>query len=333
MNEATPRRYSGSLLERADALFAFAPSAYPVPAAKAGAAHEDSEAVANPVVIEKGKAALPPLDPVVEAETLDPIAGQEPMPVVLRAKPGPTGTVSIDRDRLEERGLIVPGAAITALAEEFRLIKRQLLLTANAVARDDAVRAKRILVCSAQPDDGKTFCALNLALSLASERDTEVLLIDADFAKPDVLETLDVDEVPGLLDALADPDLDPETLVIRTDIPKLTLLSAGTRTTNDTELVASDRARDVLDRLAENTRRIVVLDSSPTLAASPASVLALNVGQIMMVVRADRTSESDLREAVAMLDGCEHIQLVLNGVSFQPSGNRFGSYYGQETSR
>ena len=77
-------------------------------------------------------------------------------------------------------------------------------------------------------------------------------------------------------------------------------------------------------------RRIVIFDSPPALAASPASVLAAHVGQVMMVVRADATGESDLREAVQLLDGCDHLQLVLNAVSYTPGGARFGSYYGQE---
>ena len=108
------------------------------------------------------------------------------------------------------------------------------------------------------------------------------------------------------------------------------MLPAGTKTNSDTELLASDRARAILDGLAKaNPRRIVIFDSPPALAASPAAVLAAQAGQVMLVVRADRTSESDLREAVNVLDGCEHIQLLLNSVSFQPGGRRFGNYYGE----
>ncbi len=186
-----------------------------------------------------------------------------------------------------------------------------------------------ILVCSAQPDEGKTFCAINLALSMAAEKDVEILLVDADFAKPDVLVRLGLPEGPGLLDALAGSVAHVEDCIIDTDIPQLSVLPAGTKTNMDTELLASERARAILDGLgAANPRRIVIFDSPPALAASPASVLAGQAGQVMLVVRADRTSESDLREATAMLDACEHIQLVLNGVSFQPGGRRFGSYYG-----
>ncbi len=242
------------------------------------------------------------------------------------------GPVAIDRGMLAEKGMIVPGAPVGPLAEEFRLIKRQLLITRERIAGSDAPdKARSVLVCSARPAEGKTFCAVNLALSIAAERDTEVLLIDADFAKPDVLRRLGLDDATGLLDALADPSLDPETLVIRTDVPHLSVLGAGTKTAHDTELLASARTRAVIARLlAANPRRLLIFDSPPALAASPAAVLAMLVGQVMMVVRADRTPEGELREAVSLLDGCEHISLVLNAVSFVPGGARFGSYYGQE---
>jgi exopolysaccharide/PEP-CTERM locus tyrosine autokinase len=215
------------------------------------------------------------------------------------------------------------------LAEEFRLVKRQLLLTARAIEESGGTRSQTILVCSAKPGEGKTFCSINLALSLAAERDVEVLLVDADFAKPDVMARLGLDDGPGLLDALADPAIDVETCIVRTDIPKLSLLPAGTRTNDDTELLTSRRTYQVLDALVSNDpSRIVIFDSPPALAASPASVLAAGVGQVMMVVRADHTGDSDLREAVQLLDGCAHIQLVLNSVTFTPGGARFGSYYG-----
>jgi protein-tyrosine kinase len=188
-------------------------------------------------------------------------------------------TVAVDRNRLRENGFIVPGSAPGSLAEEFRIVKRQLLLNASGAATGKPLeRGRMILVCSAQPNDGKTFCAVNLALSLASERDTEVLLVDADVAKPEILSTLGIEGGPGLMDALEDPSIDVERLIIRTDIPKLSVLAAGRQANNDTEMLASARTKYVLDGLASNhPTRIIIFDSAPALAASPASVLALNV--------------------------------------------------------
>ena len=225
----------------------------------------------------------------------------------------------------------MPDAAPGSLAEEFRIVKRQLLLNASGAASGKPLeRGRMILVCSAQPNDGKTFCAVNLALSLASERDTDVLLVDADVAKPEVLSTLGIEGGPGLMDALEDPSIDVESLIIRTDIPKLSVLAAGRQANNDTEMLASARTKQVLDGLASNhPNRIIIFDSAPALAASPASVLALNVGQVMMVVRADRTTESELRDALALVDGCPNISLLLNGSSYFGGNHSFGSYYGQ----
>ncbi len=246
--------------------------------------------------------------------------------------PPPSDIAMIDRTMLAEKGMLVPGAPVGALAEEFRLIKRQLLLTAHEVgAGPKGQRARTLLVGSGKPGEGKTFCAINLAISLAAERDVEILLVDADFAKPDIMASLGLDDSTGLLDILADPSIDPEACVVRTDVPQLSLLPAGKRSHSDTELLASRRTEQVLDRLLEaNPHRIIVFDTPPALAASPASVLALLVGQVMLVVRADRTTEAEVREAVQLLDGCEDIALVLNSASYEPGRGRFGSYYGQE---
>lgn len=262
-----------------------------------------------------------PVPPPFEAAPLVAEPAFVPVPVVRER-------VAIDREMLAGRGMLIPGAAVTPLAEEFRLIKRQLLIAADEVAKSDSVKARAILICSARPGDGKTFSAANLALSLAAERDVEVLLVDADVAKPDVPRVLGFEHGPGLLDAIGDAGVDVESLVLDTDIPQLQILRAGTRGHADTELLASTRARQVIGGLAHaNPRRIVLFDSPPVLAASPAAVLAGLVGQVMLVVRADRTSEGDLREAVAQLGECDRVSLVLNSVSLRPGGNRYGDYY------
>lgn len=303
MNDVTPRKFTGSLLERAAEVYDFGD-------------HFRTRKDEPFAMTDAPR-------PIAQVQA-EPVAAAAPKPFAASGFSTP-----IDRDHLAEHGFLVPGAAVSMLAEEFRLVKRQLLLTARAIDEAGGTRSHTILVCSAKPGEGKTFCSINLALSLAAERDVEVLLVDADFAKPDVMARLGLEEGPGLLDALADPAIDVERCVVRTDIPKLSLLPAGTHSNDDTELLTSKRTDQVLDALiAADPRRIVIFDSPPALAASPASVLAAAVGQVMMVVRADKTGDSDLREAVALLDGCEHIQLVINSVTFTPGGARFGSYYG-----
>lgn len=234
----------------------------------------------------------------------------------------------IDRERLRELGMIVPEAGATELLEEFRIIKRQVL--AAALAAEDAA-ARRVLVCSPLPGDGKTFCATNLAIAMAGERGGEVLLVDADFAKPSILSTLGLPQGPGLMDALADPSLKVEDLVLATDIAGLYVLPAGRQTTADSEWLASARTAEVLDRLTRGApNRMVVFDSPPALAASPAADLARHMGQAILVARVDRTGRNALEDAVQLLAGCPDIKLLLNATHFSPSGRRFGTYYGYE---
>lgn len=404
MTDQTPftpgRGKSGSLIERADAMFDFARLAGG-PAAPAQAPVQQA-APAAPQAAPPAPQAAPIVPPVVQAAppsvvqppVSQPPAAEEPAPQPVEARqvfqvpaaqpasPGPfaapepaamppppahmrgmadvvPGSVPefapahptvasaeaqqrvsirpsiqpvqrVDRERLRERGFIIPEGPVTGLSEEFRIIKRQLLLAANGDDDNEPLEhGKRILVCSALPAEGKTYSSINLALSIAAERDNDVLLVDADFAKPSVLSSLGIQGKRGLMDALADPAVAIEDLIIQTDIPGLSVLPAGSRINNDTEILASSRTRSVLDRLTRNNpSRIVIFDSPPALAASPASELAMHVGQCVVVVRADKTTESALNDALSLLAGCDNIQLLLNGVRFSPTGRRFGSYYG-----
>lgn len=318
MNDQTPRRMSGSLLERAAQAYDLTPQ-FPAVPGEAPPVH-DEVAGGSPAPVERELLTGPSFAAIDELP-------RSPVSASVRR------TVSIDREKLAEAGMIVPGAPVTALAEEFRLVKRHLLNTARTIRASDADKSRMILVASAKPNDGKTFCAINLALSLAAERDVEILLVDADFAKPDILAQLGADEGPGLLDVLNGSVASVEDCIVDTDVPQLSVLPAGTKSVADTELLGSERADAILAGLASaNPRRIVIFDSPPILAASPASALAGHVGQVLLVVRADKTSEGDLREAVALLDDCEQVQLLLNSVSFQPGGRRYGgygAYYGE----
>ncbi len=313
-----------SLLERAAEMYDFgaalrgpASATEVVPEPVAAPAPPPAEPVPAPVAVEAPKPVLAPVP-----EPVRPVIARQPASVA------DGNEADISREMLAANGFIVPGAPMTALAEEFRLLKRQLLSDVAAAKRQSEEKRRSVLVCSAQPKEGKTFCAINLALSLAGESELEVLLVEADFLKPDTLGRLGIPSGPGFVDALLDPDVDPESFVIRTDVPGLSVLPAGAKTNNVPELLASDRSREVLAKLvAGNQRRIVIFDSPPVLMASHATVLAGLVGRALVVVRADRTTEADLREAIGHLQGCE-ISLMLNGAGLSVTGRKFGSYDG-----
>jgi exopolysaccharide/PEP-CTERM locus tyrosine autokinase len=326
---------SGSLFERAAEAYDYEaeflrPSAPPADAAQP---NPDAPNAPDPA-IEADLPEQPAFEPAI-ADKAEPFfdpaeerASRSPHPDAReRAPQGRHGIV--DRERLAESGFALPDAAISGIAEEFRIIKRQLLLATGGPSDVDSGKRRTILVCSAQPNEGKTFCALSLALSMAGEKEFEILLVDGDFAKPELLTLLGLEGGPGFVDAVKNPYVDPNEFVIRTDIKGLSVLPAGRQANDVTELLASTRTNEVLEALTLNhPNRIIIFDSSPALVASPASVLASHVGQVMMVVRADQTTESDLREALALLSACDTISLVLNATSLAVGGRRFGSYYG-----
>lgn len=315
-----------SLFERADAAFgldprAAAPSLPEMPPVPQALRRPAPQPQLEPQPEPQAPAAAQPVD-LAKAEPAAPQAAPTPPAPRAVAFTGPR--VSIDREHLRDGGLIVPEDPVTGLLEEFRIVKRELLADARA---GDTPLARRILVCSPHPGEGKTYCATNLAIALAAERGLEVLLVDADVVKPSVALRLGIEAEQGLMDALADPSIEPESLVIRTDIEGLFVLPAGTATALDAEYLASARTGEVLDRLTQGAPdRILIFDTPPALAASPAAELAQYVGQALLVVRADETSRAALEDAQQLLSACSDIKLLLNAARYSPSGRRFGSY-------
>lgn len=308
-------RKNASLFERADKTFGLdhiGPAAVPKNLPKARV-----KAPPKPV----------PAQPAPEATVASQAARQPAAPTAPKAQRavslnGPR--VVIERDNLRASGLIVPEEPVTGLLEEFRIVKRELLADARV---SGTPASRRILVCSPHPGEGKTYCAANLAIALAAERDIEVVLVDADMLNPSISRRLGLEPAPGLMDALADSSIDPEELVSPTDIDGLFVMQAGSGSARDAEYLASARTGEVLSRLTQGApNRFLIFDTPPALAASPAAELAAHVGQALLVVRADETSKAALDDARQLLSACPDIKLLLNAAQFSPSGRRFGDY-------
>jgi exopolysaccharide/PEP-CTERM locus tyrosine autokinase len=221
----------------------------------------------------------------------------------------------VDLSSLRGHGLLASESQERAVNRKFRRIKLPLVAHAQQVDTDARSFARRlIMVASAFSGEGKTFSAVNLAFALARERDWEVLLVDADVAKPNVTHAFGLDERPGLLDCLADESADAESIIVRTDVGGLSVLPAGHFSEETaTELLASARMRDVLLRIAAaNPRRIVLFDSPPLLLTTESQVLAGLVGQIVLVIRAGVTQRHAVADAVALLDPTKAIGVILN---------------------
>ena len=203
--------------------------------------------------------------------------------------------------------------------------------TPSAAAR--VKHGNLVMVTSALPSEGKTFTSLNLALSIATEIDSTVLLVDGDVAHPSIPEIIGAPHGPGLLDLLTRDDLDFADALVKTNIEKLSLLPAGTRHRRSTELLASEQMASLLREIASRYRdRIIIFDSPPLLATTEARVLATNMGQIVMVVAADATSQHAVNQALATIEGCEIVLMVLNKASRTDVGTYYGYYAVDEAS-
>lgn len=229
---------------------------------------------------------------------------------------------------LGQAGFLVPGQPRTELADEFRVIKRPLIKNVQGDSAAPVERANLILVTSAMPGEGKTFTAINLALSIAMEVDKTVLLVDADVVRPSLMPRLGVVEpAKGLLDVLNDASLDLSDVLLKTNVPKLTLLPAGTPCGNSTELLASAAMERLLDELASKySDRIIVFDAPPLLPTTESRVLAARAGQVVMVVEADHTSRNTVAKAFATVESCPVVMSVLNKSRDSSGANRYGYY-------
>lgn len=242
--------------------------------------------------------------------------------------PSPTRIVAaIDQTRLRTAGFVTPRSARTRLGEEFRAIKRPLLGRAFATSRGPNSHDRAIMVTSARQGEGKTFTTINLAMSMASEPDVHVLLVDCDLHGRDLQRTLGIAAEKGLLDVLADEKSSVADVLVATDIDNLSVLPSGWRHPHATELLASRRmaaiVEEILDRYPD---RVVLIDTPPVLASSEAGVIAMYAGQAVVVVESGRTGRQALERALAIVGACPGITFVLNRATEDRGEDYFGTY-------
>lgn len=274
-----------------------------------------------PVVPAPSPAAVPTAGIVSEPVSRAPVPPPLPRQPVARSG----RTVRIDKESLRTMQLLPPVALERQIASQYQQIKRPLIASALGKGGTKIANGHVVMVASALPGEGKTFTSINLALSMALEKDIEVLLVDADVAKPHVSRIFGMQTERGLLDLLVDSSLHPESLILDTDVPGLTLLSAGTQVASATELLASDRMQQVISQLMEaDTRRIVLLDSPPLLLSTESRALVGTVGQVVMVVRADSTPQKAVLDAIDAVGDAKPLNLILNQSSTPPSGGYYG---------
>lgn len=238
---------------------------------------------------------------------------------------GTTGIVHIPFRELRNLGMLTPDSPRSAIAEEYRAIKRPLMIN---IAGDSVTTpipyGNLIMVTSALEGDGKTFCAISLALSIAMEQDKTVLFVDADTSKADAGKLLGVAATsPGLIDLLQDAHASVADFILPTNVAKLRILPAGSVHTHANELLASARMQQLMLQLSEeDPNRVIIFDSPPMLLTTEATVLSDFMGQIVFVVSAELTPQHAVRQAIEQIGEEKMVGMVLNR-----SRKRMNPYY------
>jgi protein-tyrosine kinase len=237
---------------------------------------------------------------------------------------------AVDQQQLIKAGLLAPLDQAAPISDEFRKIKRPLISNATSAAPGQGTDHRNvIMITSALPNAGKTFCSMNLALSMSLERELNVLLVDADVAKRHISRELGLAEAPGLIDLLLDESLHLDETLVRTDMNDIQVLPAGRGHPQATELLASDRMTAIINELATRySDRIILLDSPPLLITSEAQALASQVGQIALVVEAGETTQQSLLQTIEVLDRDKAINCILNKSRHSSQFGYYGGDYG-----
>ncbi len=264
--------------------------------------------------------------PTYKAEPLDvKVAENESVDAKIKA----SEIFKINRKKLSEQGFLCFDHSTSQLSEEYRMIKRPLINNALKSKDKEIKRGNLILITSSKPGEGKTFTAINLALSIASERDKKVLLIDADVAKPSVSKVLGIEkQKKGLIDYLDGKEQDFSQIMIKTDVNGLTIVPSGSKHGYSTELLASERMASLVEELhSRYPDRIVIFDSPPLLATTQAEVLASLVGQVVLVIESEGTLQSMVNDSTDKLKDCDVVMVLLNKLTHTVGMNHYG--YGQ----
>ena len=258
--------------------------------------------------------------------------GVEPNELISDMKP--LVEVSIDVDKLVQLRMLPGHAEEAQVSRQFRRIKRPIL----QLAFDDDLpvedNANVVMLASALPGSGKSFCALNLARSIAMERDFGVVLVDADVLKPGISRALGLQDEKGLIDCLLDPDLDVAEIIYGTDMNDMIVVPAGQGHPEATELLASRRMQSFIQGLAESyPNHVIVFDTPPLLLTSEAQVLAEQAGQIVLVVEDRKSSQDSLIRTMNMLDRSKPINAILNKAHGAPASGYHSDDYGYYSSK
>ena len=237
--------------------------------------------------------------------------------------------LTINLAKLEEQGFVALSRKRTLINEEFRSIKRKVLNNAFGGLAKTLEHSNLVMVSSSKPNEGKTFTAVNLALSIALEQDKTVLLVDADVLKPSVSKTLEIGANVGLIEYLTGEEEDVSSVIYHTNVENLKVIPAGLPHHLSNELLSSDKMLRLCEEFASRyPDRIVVFDCPPLLGVNETAIMAEQCGQGIIVVEEFKSKVSEVQTAVKLLPESMAIGFVMNKVSDPSETQGYGYYYG-----
>ena len=241
--------------------------------------------------------------------------------------------IEIDLEMLAKKGFVSTNSDRQIINEEYRVIKRKLLDNAFGPLSKSLNNSNVIMVTSSRQGEGKTFTAINLALSIALEQDKTVLLVDADVLRPNIMKTLELKNEQGLMEYLLGDKENIAEVMCRTNLDNLRIISAGKSHHLSAELLASERMFDAVEEFANRyPDRIVIVDTPPLLGINETAILANLAGQALVVTEEFRTKLVDVENAVKHLNPEMAIGFVVNKTEqVNLEGGGYGYYYAGAT--
>jgi non-specific protein-tyrosine kinase len=178
-----------------------------------------------------------------------------------------------------------------------------------------------VMVTSAMPGEGKSTTAVNLAFALAKDFKQTALLVDCDLRRQSVHDLLGIRSEKGLIDYLVN-DTPVSELILWPGVDKLTIISGGRPFFESSELLGSQKMKELVEDMKKRyPDRYVLFDAPPILTGADTIALMPLVDHVLLVVQAGKTSIDDIKKAVDLIPKEKMLGIVLNRVKNSPNSN------------
>jgi protein-tyrosine kinase len=230
-------------------------------------------------------------------------------PLVKQIQYTKTKTIEVDPGLLEEKKVIATSSTYAREAEEYKLLKAQVMKKAREKGW------QTIMITSVGKAEGKTLTAINLALTIAMEMHQTSLLVEADLKEPNMQRFFGLRGEAGLSDYLLGGAALPD-LLLTIGIDRFVMLPGGKSIPNSAEILGSPKMKSLVAEMRScYPDRYVIFDLPPLLECADPLIFSEYVDAILLVVEAGTTTTSHVKKAVELLEGKNILGTVLNKVT------------------